>query len=427
MQIVKITAERDTILSSFQLLAGTVQLHDADPFKFNTTFISPSQEDWPNSEMHTNIKFWNKSEYLTWLDSHKAQLGNHGKLPYLEQEDGNPVQDDKIDVICKTLQGAFSELNNWGLAPMHWGNLTALGTDLMNSIMEKTHPIFRLANNGWKLHYLAIVSENGKKCKHSTSSIKLEINVKKIKIDSSVSPIIADPELPGASASTSPATGLSGLDPTEPVLELPAAESPELDPKEPVSDSATAASASPLSLLQKLNQAFKSSPCASASLPVQPPVPNFPPVALSPLAQEVPAVILSPPQQPVITPTPQIKIVNPLTALALAVSQIVLPLLPPANPLLKSPPNTTITVKKGKSSGTKSSTKGKMCPSQTKNGQNLCTTYWLKQTKLNGMTEEFNAYYNSLTSTQCMEYDQDAANLVASNAWNKTVCNGKIH
>ncbi|KAG1809524.1 hypothetical protein EV424DRAFT_1349950 [Suillus variegatus] len=137
---------------------------------------------------------------------------------------------------------------------MCWSNLTALGTDLMNSIMEKTHPIFRLANNGWKLHYLAMssypswrrnniengVSENSKKCKHSRSSIKSEINEKKIKIDSSVSPIIADPELPAASALTSPTTGLSGLDPTEPVLELPgpltspAIESPGLDSMEPV-------------------------------------------------------------------------------------------------------------------------------------------------------------------------------------------------
>lgn len=179
------------------------------------------------------------------------------------------MQDDKIDGIRKTLRGAFSELNNRGLAPMCWSNLTALGTDLMNSIMEKTHPIFRLANNGWKLHYLAMssypswrrnniengVSENSKKCKHSRSSIKSEINEKKIKsmfhaypinvtnclaVDSSVSPIIADPELPAASALTSPTTGLSGLDPTEPVLELPgpltspAIESPGLDSMEPV-------------------------------------------------------------------------------------------------------------------------------------------------------------------------------------------------
>jgi hypothetical protein len=105
------------------------------------------------------------------------------------------VQDDEVDAIRKTLRGAFSELNNRGFAPMRWGNLTASGTDLMNSIMEKTHPIFRLANNGWKLHYLAMssypswqrnhiengASENGKKRKHSTSSIKSEADEKKIK------------------------------------------------------------------------------------------------------------------------------------------------------------------------------------------------------------------------------------------------------
>lgn len=68
----------------------------------------------------------------------------------------------------------------------------------MNGIMEKAHPIFRLANNGWKLHHLAISSypswrrnhienaganENSKKRKQSASSesIKSEVNEKKIK------------------------------------------------------------------------------------------------------------------------------------------------------------------------------------------------------------------------------------------------------
>ncbi|KAG2737741.1 hypothetical protein P692DRAFT_20761013, partial [Suillus brevipes Sb2] len=73
----------------------------------------------------------------------------------------------------------------------------------------------------------------------------------------------------------------------------------------------------------------------------------------------------------------------------------------------------------------KSGTKGKMCPSPTKNGRNLCALRWLKQTKSNGTTEEFNAYYSSLTSTQCTEYDNDAANLVATDTWSKSVCDGK--
>ncbi|KAG2739420.1 hypothetical protein P692DRAFT_20755706, partial [Suillus brevipes Sb2] len=146
----------DSILrSSFQQLAGAVQLRSVDSLTFS---ISPSPGNRPNSETHSDIKFWNKSEFLTWLESYEAQLANRGKPPYLEQENGDPVLDDEVDAIRKTLRGAFSELNNQGLAPARWGNLTASGTELMNGIMEKAHPIFRLANNGWKLHHLAMSS-----------------------------------------------------------------------------------------------------------------------------------------------------------------------------------------------------------------------------------------------------------------------------
>ncbi|KAG2129579.1 hypothetical protein DEU56DRAFT_816807 [Suillus clintonianus] len=129
----------------------------------------------------------------------------------------------------------------------------------------------------------------------------------------------------------------------------------------------------------------------------------------------------------------QLTLLNRST-LALAASQIVLPPLPPSNPLLESPPESTINAspldnitKKGKTTGTKSGTKSKMRPSATKNGRNLCALRWLKQTKSNGTTEEFNAYYSSLTSTQRTEYDKDAANLAATDTWSKTVCDGKIH
>ncbi|KAG2747999.1 hypothetical protein P692DRAFT_20819322 [Suillus brevipes Sb2] len=94
------------------------------------------------------------------------------------------------------------------------------------------------------------------------------------------------------------------------------------------------------------------------------------------------------------------------TALALAAIQIILPPVPPYNPSLESIP---VNLKKEKIA--KSGAKAKMCPSQPKNGHT---------------TDEFNAYYNFLTSTQHTEYDQDTANLVASNTWNKTVCDSKI-
>ncbi|KAG1881012.1 uncharacterized protein F5891DRAFT_1204281 [Suillus fuscotomentosus] len=44
--------------------------------------------------------------------------------------------------------------------------------------------------------------------------------------------------------------------------------------------------------------------------------------------------------------------------------------------------------------------KAKMRPGNTKNGRNLCALRWLKQTKRSGTTDEFNAYYGTLTSDQ---------------------------
>ncbi|OAX32416.1 hypothetical protein K503DRAFT_658377, partial [Rhizopogon vinicolor AM-OR11-026] len=76
------------------------------------------------------------------------------KLPFLEDENGAPIPDSIIDAIRKTLRGAWSELLKRNLAPTSWGKLTASGIQLMNSVMESAHPIFRLANNGWKLDYL---------------------------------------------------------------------------------------------------------------------------------------------------------------------------------------------------------------------------------------------------------------------------------
>lgn len=187
----------DDIRSSFQLLASAVCLPKVDPFKFDGTFLSPSltEPNRPNRETHPNVKFWDKSDYLKWQDSSEAQVANRGKLPYLEDDNGAPIPDAMVDAIRKTMRGAWSELLERKLAPMTWGKLTASGIQLMNSIMENAHPIFRLANNGWKLDYLAMSSysswrrnhlengdgENSKKRKELTPVIKSEVPSKKIK------------------------------------------------------------------------------------------------------------------------------------------------------------------------------------------------------------------------------------------------------
>ncbi|KAG1898624.1 uncharacterized protein F5891DRAFT_1190712 [Suillus fuscotomentosus] len=134
--------------------------------------------------------------------------------------------------------------------------------------------------------------------------------------------------------------------------------------------------------------------------------------------------------QPII----KINMTNPLSTLALAAVGTMIPPLPPSidPPLSLSASGLTSIKGPGKASdaangrGSKIS-KGKMHPSQTKNGHNLCAHRWLKQVESNKTTEEFCVYYRDLSADQCKEYDNEAAELVANNAWDKTVYNSTLH
>jgi hypothetical protein len=113
----------------------------------------------PNPKTHPKVQFWNKADYLEWLDSADAKhTVLHGKLTFLEDSDSNPISETTIDAIRKVLRAAWLELLVRKLAPLTWGKLTTSGAQLMNSLMENACPIFKLANNGWKLNYLATTS-----------------------------------------------------------------------------------------------------------------------------------------------------------------------------------------------------------------------------------------------------------------------------
>ncbi|KAG1779797.1 hypothetical protein EV702DRAFT_1195159 [Suillus placidus] len=123
-------------------------------------------------------------------------------------------------------------------------------------------------------------------------------------------------------------------------------------------------------------------------------------------------------------------VANLLAALALAASKVQLPPLPlgPTPPIVPPAPNgadsesTTqnhtglstaddATTSKTMTVSTKSGTKGKMRPSGTKNGHNLCAQRWLKKLKINRTTEEFCAYYGDLTPAQRKLYDDESVSL----------------
>ncbi|KAG1770583.1 hypothetical protein EV702DRAFT_1049309 [Suillus placidus] len=164
LQIAKVTAECDTILAAYQYLASAVHFPINDPFQFNSLLI-PTLTNTSNAgqrlnlKTHPNVQFWNKADYLEWLDSADAKHAVlRGKLAFLEDSDGNPISETTIDAIRKALRAAWLELLIRKLAPLTWGKLTTSGAQLMNSLMENTYPIFKLANNGWKLDYLTTTS-----------------------------------------------------------------------------------------------------------------------------------------------------------------------------------------------------------------------------------------------------------------------------
>ncbi|KIJ10391.1 hypothetical protein PAXINDRAFT_157644 [Paxillus involutus ATCC 200175] len=47
----------------------------------------------PTPDTHPGIQFWNKADYTRWKETPAASAGVRGKLPYLEDTNGNPIDD----------------------------------------------------------------------------------------------------------------------------------------------------------------------------------------------------------------------------------------------------------------------------------------------------------------------------------------------
>ncbi|KAG2126043.1 hypothetical protein DEU56DRAFT_916192 [Suillus clintonianus] len=185
MQILKVMAERNTVTyvlvydAAFQTLTNAVHIPVTDPLQFvsKPTPISPKCDPHrPNAQTHSKVRFWNKSDYLDWLDSLEATSSDHRKLPFLEDEIGNPISEAVVEAICKSLWGAWSELATHNLAPSSWGKLTASRTQLVNSIMETKRSDDN--NNGNENEKPS--SSKGKKQQYH---VKHEAPTKKMKVD----------------------------------------------------------------------------------------------------------------------------------------------------------------------------------------------------------------------------------------------------
>ncbi|KIK90678.1 hypothetical protein PAXRUDRAFT_35223 [Paxillus rubicundulus Ve08.2h10] len=147
-------------------------------------FVLPghrSQATYQQVKAHSAIHFWDEIDFLEWAESPAFQVENQGKLPYLEQENGDPIPEETVHAMWKVLQGAWLELVQRKLAPLTWGKLSTTGWDLVHGLMEAAFPFLWFANNGWKTYsswHGRHIDDNGNwKSKKSQQDLGDEDNV----------------------------------------------------------------------------------------------------------------------------------------------------------------------------------------------------------------------------------------------------------
>ncbi|KAG1833179.1 hypothetical protein EV424DRAFT_1623364 [Suillus variegatus] len=461
---VQLTTERDTIKAMFEHLASSVRSSHSDPSQLrhsDSTIICPASGDStrPTHQLYPSISFWTQDDYMEWLETASSRTADRGKLPYLEDADGDPVPETTIKAIRKLLRGGWSELLSRKMAPQSWGKVSASGRQLVHSLMEDTFPLFKFADNGWKLDFLAtssypswhrnnLDSDNNRKSRDSVkkeddddandddddtndeqtskkrrrptmSPVESKVPSKKTKVDSFVQP--APP-----SASPSPTHTPSTLTASLPALDTPAVSTTMLSVEpESATDPEITPSVSDLGPVNTDNVLVCPEPVPVTRLDD---VDTENTVSAADASYQSQSVIV---QKPV-----RVTLPNPLSIHSLAAANVDIPPSPQVTPVhpLETPgsidplldDSASLIVKKEKVS--KTGSKGKMRPSPTKNGRNLCAHRWLKQINTTGSTDEFCTYYNSLSQGQRKEYDDEASKLIAEGNWDKTaIIAGKMY
>ncbi|KAG2039118.1 hypothetical protein BDR03DRAFT_952900 [Suillus americanus] len=470
LQLVKVTTERDTVMANFKQLASAVRLHNEDPLTTSPALLCPSANDFnrPNRETHPNVKFWTKASFLKWLDSAGGDGHSRGKLPFLEDDHGEPIPESIIEAIRKTLRVTWTELAIRGLAPLSWGRVTASAAELTNTIMEKAFPLFRLADNGWKLDYLATASyaswrknnldefgnyrkgsssDGDEKFSRSKGKRKLEFKSevperteKKIKVDFIGSESVQLPTPPPSSKSTPAQRSpqLKALVPAPPdapltnpqdlyYLPLESEKQALPDPSARAVTPPAAFPAPDTSLQQCPEPICTKGSTHGAEKECLPPQPST-----SSSASNSPQLEMS-----ICSSKPVKFVVNPLAApVQAATTAKLIPLpsspIPAVNSSLNLAPekidNDSAVTKASTATKAKPAKVKKMRPGPKENGRNLCALRWLKQINTNGTTEEFGDYFDKLTPAQVKNYSDEVNTLLKNSMWNRTtVSEGMIY
>jgi hypothetical protein len=174
--------------AAFQELARSVQLINADPMNFTSTGISPTapptkklppidKDDYPD------VLFWTRADWDKWQMTSQGlkQKGKRGPAAFLEDDNGEPITEESLDTIRKTIRGLWFEFAVKGLLATTWSKTIHSTRTLFHSVMEEKHPLFRLAIDGWKLDLLCSTAYPSWRKNHLDADGNLLKQSKKVK------------------------------------------------------------------------------------------------------------------------------------------------------------------------------------------------------------------------------------------------------
>ncbi|KAI6035802.1 hypothetical protein EDC04DRAFT_2897575 [Pisolithus marmoratus] len=363
---------------------------------------------------YPSIHFWDCEDWDKYLESPEGQTSKQGTMGYFEDKDSNLPSCKTAKAIWKVLHGGWVELFNWELAPPSWGRLSASAQQFIHSLMESAYPDFKFANNGWKLDYLASMTypawqkgsldDNGKWKQKKGKGPKIKDNEDE---DNSTDEVGMKQKGLVKSEEAGPVKQFRGNSKEEDDL-TPPTSTALLSPL--LSD--TSVSLSEISM--------ESIPLGTSGVNEAP--------SFDTLHAHVEKDSIQYSSNGV---TNAISIdplsgANETQSSARPILELEDAIVPAVTAKLSLIPGMldTITTPTPVSKSTKGN---KFHPGPTKNGCNLCAHCWCKQVELGRLTEEFQQYYNGLTTEQQKAYDDKATALAASNNWDtKIICNGTL-
>ncbi|KAG2058369.1 hypothetical protein BDR06DRAFT_1004551 [Suillus hirtellus] len=351
-----------------------------------------------------DVQFWTCADWDKWqtMSQGLKQKGKRGPMAFLEDEDGEPITEELLDFIRKTICGLWFEFGIKGLLATTWNDSTVPFTKV-----EDTSP---LIVKGKSMKPLSIKS-------HSDGTLDpqpmlLEDSSATTSSDASL-PLIATPIPPpfnkvekenqplthACIVLTNPLAGLtcqplvkSAVPTTTIVLDTPkTVSSSKLVPVPTTTTGTTVLDTSKTVPSSSLKLA--SVPTTTAVLNTSKTIPNLKlvPVPTTTIVLNTSEAVLSSKLAP-LSPSKNMDLIN-------------IPFLPGIPAALPQVNDATIPT-------TASSKKPvKMWPGPTKKGWNLCALRWLKQVT-SSSTNEFNAYYSRLNETQIQSYDREAKELI---------------